>query len=110
MTTTRQKFNRYMWNRINEPYQAHVNHKTREYFYVNRYYNRIGLSNQKMTEIQGTSWDEWPNKGNNYPDWKSLYFYDDDTAPRTLKSALNLQTKIIKFEKKYKAYRNISLY
>jgi len=107
MTTTKRKFNRYADNRIWLPYHAEVNHKTREYFYVNRDYNRIGLSNQKMDEMGRSSWDEWPNKGN-YSDWKGSYFYDDGTAPRTEKSQLNLQADIRKWEKKYEVYRNIS--
>lgn len=97
--------NRYEWNRINEPYLVQVNHKTQEYFYLNRDYKRIGLSSKDV------SWDEWPNHGcdGEYTDWETLYFYDDGpTAPRTLKSQRNLHKEIIKFENKYKAYRDIS--
>lgn len=95
--------NRYEWNRINKPYLVQVNHKTQEYFYINRDYKRLGISSK--------GWDEWPNHGcdGEYTDWETLYFYDDGpTAPRTLKSQSNLQKEIIKFENKYKAYRDIS--
>ncbi len=103
--TTSIKKNRYEWNRINEPYLVLTNHKTQEYFYLNRDHKRIGISSKDV------SWDEWPNEGydGEYSDWERLYFYDDGpTAPRTLKSQSNLQNEIIKFENKYKAYRNIS--
>ena len=113
--------NRYEWNRMSlickllnckygflevrglVPYLVQVNHKTQEYFYINRDYKRLGISSK--------GWDEWPNHGydGEYTDWETLYFYDDGpTAPRTLKSQRNLQKEIIKFENKYKAYRDIS--